>query len=332
MNPLSFGRRVQYALESAVFFLFIGFFRIFGVDTASAIGGFIGREILYRLPLSRRARSNIALAFPDKSAEEVDAILRGMWDNLGRTAGEYGHLSAFRIAGKDARITGNFDRIEKVLAAQNGKGILIISGHFANWELMPFAAAQYGIEGGVVYRPVNNPTVDRWMVNARIVNGLKDQIAKGPQGTRRIFTLLRSGKAVLLLADQKTNEGLPVPFFGRDAMTTPAPATLALKLGATILPVRNERIGGAHFRLQVHDPIDFTPTGDQDEDVYRLTQKINDALEAMVRANPSQWLWLHRRWPKPGDKPRSRRGREAAARQSLSGAGAAVDRDGSSRT
>ncbi len=102
---------------------------------------------------------------------------------------------------------------------------------------------------------------------------------------------------MFLLADQKTNEGIGVPFFGRDAMTTPAPAMLALKLGATLLPASNERVGGARLTATIHPPIDFTPTGDSERDVYLLTRAITESLEKIIRERPSQWLWLHRRWP-----------------------------------
>jgi Kdo2-lipid IVA lauroyltransferase/acyltransferase len=204
--------------------------------------------------------------------------------------------------------------------------VIFVSGHFANWEMMPFTAHQLGYESGEVYRPVNNPYVDRWMVRQRIANGPQEQIAKGAQGTRRIFTLLRAGKCILLLADQKTNEGLPAPFFGRDAMTTPAPAALALKLGTIVLPASNERLGGARFRMKVYPAIDFTPTGDHDKDIHALTIKITEAIERLVRERPSQWLWIHRRWPKEGEHMRSKRA------QTLSGAGVRAESEGSSLT
>jgi KDO2-lipid IV(A) lauroyltransferase len=152
-------------------------------------------------------------------------------------------------------------------------------------------------------------------------------IAKGAHGTRRIFTLLRAGKAIFMLVDQKTNEGVAAPFFGRDAMTTPAPAAFALKLGVVLLPVSNERLHGAHFRMTVHPAIAYAPSRDHTRDVLELTTRINEEIEASVRRSPSQWLWIHRRWPKPGDVPRSRRGKEA---QALAGAGVRADRDGSS--
>jgi KDO2-lipid IV(A) lauroyltransferase len=296
-ETLSLLLRLRYAAEAAVFFSAIGLFRVLGVDTASALGGFIGRNIFYHIRgVMNRARTNLRAAFPECSDSEREAIMREMCDNLGRTVAEYAHLDKFSLKGADPRIAvSGMEHVQR--AQESGKGVMFFSGHFANWEIMPFAAYQYGFECGEVYRPQNNPIVDRWLVAQRARNGTPDQIAKGPQGTRRIFTLLRRGKAILLLADQKTNEGIAAPFFGREAMTTPAPAMLALKLGAVLLPASNERLGGARFRMTVHPPLVFTPSGDDRQDVHTLTCLINDALETCVRYKPSQWLWIHRRWP-----------------------------------
>jgi KDO2-lipid IV(A) lauroyltransferase len=318
---------LRYGLEAAVFFGLIGFFRLFALDTASALGGWCGRTLLYHTNLSARARENLIAAYPGMSADEREQIIREMWDNLGRNIAEYGHLGKMSIRGDRPRIAlAGLENYET--AAASGKCIIFISAHFANWEVIPFGAAQYGMDGAAVYRPVNNPFVDRWLVGQRRANGPKEQIAKGAQGTRRIFTLLRARKAIFLLVDQKTNEGVPAPFFGRDAMTTPAPAALALKLGAVLLPASNERLDGARFRITTHPAIEFVPTGDHARDVLALTTRINEAIEACVRYRPSQWLWIHRRWPKPGESPRSRRGRAA---QAFAGAGVRVERDGSSR-
>ena len=323
---LSAAMTLRYVAEAAVFFAFIGLFRALGVDAGSALGGFIGRHVLAHTHITRRARENLTAAFPEKSTGEIREILTEMWDNLGRTVAEYAHLDKFRISGTDPRIAvAGLERGDEALAS--GKGIIFLSGHFANWEMMPITAADYGVAGGTVYRPVNNPYIDRWMVRQRTQNGPKEVISKGAHGTRRIFTLLRGGKSIFILVDQKTNEGIPADFFGRMAMTTPAPAVLALKIGAILLPVTNERMGGARFRVTVHPPIDVAASGDHNRDVLSVTQEINNVLEDRIRARPSQWLWIHRRWPKSGDKPRSRRGRDA---QYLGGSGVRVDSDGSS--
>src|SRR5258706_1721569 len=325
LTPL---QRLRYRAEAAAFFTFIGFFRILGIDAASAVGGFIGRHIFYRVGATDRARTNLKLAFPQKSDAEIEFIVREMCDNLGRTVAEYAHLDKIGVVGPNPRIeSGGLEHARD--ASARGKGVMFFSGHFANWEVMPFIAEQLGYPGGEVYRPPNNPYVDRWLVKQRRTFGPKDQIAKGPQGTRRIFTLLRRGKAICLLVDQKTNEGIPVSYFGREAMTTPAPAALALKLGSALVPAQIERTRGAHFRFRFHPEIAFAPSGDHERDVADLTEILTRKIEEIVRQRPSQWLWIHRRWPTGREQDRIKR---KGAVQSLGGAGVAVEREGSSLT
>lgn len=328
MRPpkLTFSRKLRYGFEAALFFAAMALFRVFGVDAASTLGSFLGRRILYRTKISDRARANLCAAYPELNDVGIEIIVRDMWDNLGRTIAEYAHLDKFSFCGTNPRIeVANMEIADRIV--EQGKGILFVSGHFGNWEVMPIAATEYGLEGGLVYRPLNNPYVDRWMVRQRSKKGPKEHLGKGAEGTKRIFTLLRNNKSIFLLVDQKTSEGVPAPFFGRSAMTTPVPAALALKLGAIILPVTNERLSGARFRMTVHEPIVCEPTGNHDHDVLAVTAKINEVIERAVRDRPSQWLWIHRRWPKEGDEPRKRRGQEA---QALLGEGIRVDSDGSS--
>jgi KDO2-lipid IV(A) lauroyltransferase len=296
-------QKLRYRAEAAVFLAFMGLFRLIGLDAASALGGFIGRNIFARTRVTARARENLAHAFPKKSSQEREAIITAMWDNLGRTVAEYAHLDKFDIGGRHPRL-----HIENSAAAAaiRGKGAIIISGHFANWEMMPIAAARFGLDGAIVYRPLNNPYVDRYIARARALKGYAEQISKH-HGAKRIFTLLRSGRAILLLGDQKTNEGIPAPFFGRDAMTTHAPAALALKLNVPILFASNRRTKGAEFVVTVHPALEFTPSGNEDADMRTLTVAVNRKLEEIVRADPSQWLWIHRRWPTERDVTTSKR-------------------------
>ena len=160
---LSLSQKLRYGAEAFAFFLFMGFFRLLGVDAASALGGFIGREIFARTGATRRARENLAAALPEKSSAEQNAIIRTMWDNLGRTVAEYAHLDKFGVTGPNPRI--QVEHIE-IGDAMRNKSVLLLSGHFANWEIMPIAAAQFGLEGAVVYRPPNNPYVDRYIARA----------------------------------------------------------------------------------------------------------------------------------------------------------------------
>lgn len=323
--PLSPWKTLRYLGESAPFFPFMALFKLIGIDAASALGGFIGRHVFYRLPPTKTARENLKASYPAMTPDEIEETVRQVCDNLGRVVAEYPHLDKLAL--------GPGGRIEMVgkefgdAAVATGKGVMFISGHFANWESMPVAGALLGYEGGLVYRPPNNPFVDRWISRQRAKRGPKEQISKGAQGTRRIFTLLRRGKSIFLLVDQKTYEGVPAPFFGRDAMTTAAPASLALKLGSILLPASAERLDGARFRVTIYPPLEFEPSGDFDRDVLALTAKINAAIEAMVRERPAQWLWVHRRWGGRRDKPKRKQ-----RNQTLGGSGVAVEREGSSFT
>ncbi|MGH6827649.1 MAG: lysophospholipid acyltransferase family protein [Rhizomicrobium sp.] len=294
---LTFARKLRYGAEAAAFLAFMGFFRLLGLDLASATGGFIGRNFFSLTRANKVARANLKSAFPEKQPAEIAAILGAMWDNLGRTVAEYAHLDKFDLYGESPRIlTENIQEAEKL----RGRSVLLLSGHFANWEILGIAAFRFGLDGAIVYRPPNNPHVDRFIARARARKGYAEQISKH-NGTRRIFSLLRTGRAVLLLADQKTDEGLPAPFFGRDAMTTPMPAMLALKLNLPVVFASNKRLGGARFRVTMHPPLDYAPTGDLRSDVAAMTAAINQRLEQLVRADPSQWLWIHRRWPAARD-------------------------------
>lgn len=301
-TPLS--RQFRYWLEAAAFFAVIGFFRLFSIDRASAIGGFIGRNIAGRTYLSRRPLRNLRASWPEKSESELAEILRAMWDNLGRVMAEYAHLDRFSWNGPNPRITVSgaeyFDAAKK-----SGKGIILFSGHFANWEILPIPAREFGLTGGEIVRHANNPIVARWLEALRSRIGMPEQISKA-QGTGRVFTLLRNGEAIMLLADQRASEGILVPFFGRDAFTTPAPAILALRLGVPIVPVANRRTGGAHFHMQIYPAIEPPNTGDRGRDVQLMTTAMTRWIEDRVRDAPGQWLWVHKRWVKENAPLRKR--------------------------
>ena len=318
--------RLRYRAEAAGFFALMGLFRILGLDRGSAFGGFLGRQVYYRLPPAKRARENLRLAFPQKTAAEIEAIVLAMCDNLGRTVGEYPNLDKISITGKDPRISVSGTELPAAAIA-TGKPLIFFSGHLANWEMMAIGSFQAGFPGGTVYRPPNNPLVDAWIAGQRAKCGSKELIAKGSQGVKRMFTFLRRNMPVYMLVDQKTNEGVSAPFFGREAMTTPAPAALALKLDATLLPISLRRTSGARFHMQYHPPLKSVRSADHDADVLALTTRINKELERMIREEPSQWLWVHRRWPTEKDQMTNRRNV-----QLFGGAGVRVEREGSSFT
>jgi KDO2-lipid IV(A) lauroyltransferase len=301
-QSLSPGQKLRYGAEAAVFFAFMALFRVIGLSAASRLGGWIGRNLFSLLPPDRIARANLAAAFPEKSQAERDTIRRTMWDNLGRVVGEYPHLEKFSPKGEDPRI-GYTLPSDVTLESLTSQPVIFLSAHLANWEMMPILAHQVGFDGAAVVRPPNNPYVANWVARQRRINGPATMIAKH-NAARPMLAQLRGGKMLCMLVDQKLREGIAVPFFGRDAMTTPAPAALALKTGARIVFASNRRLPGARFHVTVLPGLDFVPSGDEARDIPALTVAITARIEEMVRDNPGQWLWIHNRWPTARDAER----------------------------
>jgi len=282
-------------IEAGAAALVFGLFRLLPLDAASALGGFIGRTIGRFSGISKRARINLRRAMPELGEEETERVIRGMWDNLGRVVAEYPHLGEFRIFEPGGRVQREgFEHIDRALAA--GKRIIFVSGHYGNWEVATLGATQYGLSVAQIYRAANNPRTDALIRQFRGVVG-SELIPKGVIAARKSIEALRQGRHLAMLVDQKMNDGIAVPFFGRDAMTPPAAAQLALRFGCAIIPARVERTQGAHFRVTVFPEIAHEPTGDRNADIHAMTTEINAVLESWIRARPEMWFWLHRRWP-----------------------------------
>jgi KDO2-lipid IV(A) lauroyltransferase len=271
-----------------------GLLALLPIDCASALGAVLARNIGPRLAISRRARHNLRNALPMLGEAESSRTIALMWDNLGRVVAEYPHLREIRVFDPDGRVeTHGFEHMDHAVAA--GRRMIIFSGHIANWEIGMLAAVQYGIAVAQIYRAANNPLVDRLIRRFRGNGG--ELIPKGPVAARRAIAVLRRGAHLTLLADQKMNDGISVPFFGRAAMTAPALAALALRFDCDLLPARVERLGGARFRLTVFPPLLLPRSGDHHADIAALMGEVNKTLEGWIRDRPEQWLWLHKRWP-----------------------------------
>ncbi len=286
-------KQAAYLTQAILLAAFLGLCRILPVDWASGLGGLIGRTIGPRMGQNRKAERNLARALPENSSEENRRIMRGMWDNLGRTIAEYPHLPRIcaSLYGGRVEVLG----LDIYYAVRDsGKAAIVFGAHLANWEVSPYLSRHAGMALSLIYRAPNNPWVDRLLMWLRDAPQL---FRKGDEGAKGLFRLLRKGGHIGMLIDQKMNDGIPVPFFGRDAMTAPAIAQFALRLGCILLPVKTERLKGARFRITVFPPLDIAPTGDRERDEYEIMLRINKMIEEWVRARPEQWLWLHRRWP-----------------------------------
>lgn len=281
-------KRLKHIAEAALFLPLLWLFAALPLDTASALGGWLGRVAGRFSPrLNHVARVNLRQALPEKSDAEHNAILRGMWEHLGRVAAELPHLSALFSR---ASFHG-LERLAQVPA-------MYISGHYGQWELCPSVAFRHGIPVVAVYRISNNPIIDRAISRCRapFVTAL---LPKGKHGATALGKALRRDMSLALLVDQKMNEGVAVDFFGKPAMTAPAVAQFHLRFGLPIQMARVVRQNGVHFRVELLPPLEFPKSGNKETDALTCLQAIHAVLEQWIREHPEQYFWVHRRYEKP---------------------------------
>jgi KDO2-lipid IV(A) lauroyltransferase len=174
---------------------------------------------------------------------------------------------------------------------------VLVSGHFANWEVMAAVIAASGLDCRVTYRAANNPYVDQRIINTRARYGVRLFAPKGGMGSRDLLETLKDGQSVSFMNDQKFNGGIAAPFFGRTVHSAGAPTRVALRFGAVMQPMSVVRLPGARFRVTIHEPLDLVRTGDREHDVEAGVRKINAFVEDRVRERPAEWFWVHKRWP-----------------------------------
>ena len=285
-------RDIRRLLEAGLAFAGIGLLSVLPVDWASALAGGLARAIGPRLRVSNVARRNLGRAFPEKSAAEIETIVGEVWENLGRVAGEFPHLDW--LMRNRVEVVGAENLI---LLRDDGQPGLFVAAHLGNWEMAATTAVMQGIAITLIYREANNPWVEKLYRRYRASTAPGGQIAKGSEGAREIMQVLKGGGHIGMLVDQKMNDGIAVPFLGREAMTAPAVGRFAVRYKCPVVMARVERLGGAHFRITLTPPMDYTLTGDTHADTLALMTSINDQLGQWVRERPGQWLWLHKRWP-----------------------------------
>jgi KDO2-lipid IV(A) lauroyltransferase len=260
----------------------------------------ITRLIGPRLREHRIGRANLAAAFPEKSPEEIEKVLMGVWDNLGRVGAEFAHIDSVwdydRAHPERSRIElpsrtiELFDQIR-----DDGKPALIFASHLANWELPALAAVAHGLDTAILYRRPNIASADRIIQEMRQVN-MGALIPAGRDAPFRLGEALRNGKHVGMLVDQYLTGGVEVTFFGRKTRANPMLARLLRQVECPIHGVRIIRLPGFRFRAELTEEIQPVRDAEGKIDIQGTTRAITTVVEGWVREYPEQWLWLHRRW------------------------------------
>ena len=257
-----------------------------GTWTLTGTLGRMGGWVLYRIPgLRRRAEQNLDLVWPDLTRTQRNAIIKGAARHFSCLSVEYARLDkVIRDVQIDAQ---GLDVLRAAQAA--GKGAVLVSAHYGNWEAARLAALQAGCETGIIYRAFNNRYLDRFTLNLIPCCGTP-VLQKGRQGMRQLVTHVARGGFVMILVDQR-NSGAPfLDFLGKPAETVTAAADLAHRTGAALIPARAMRnFSDRRFDVTFEElELGETPLA--------TMQAVNDRIGAWVTEHPEQWFWFHRRW------------------------------------
>lgn len=283
-------RLIKYALQYCGLRVIEAILYFMPLDFASDIFARLARIIGPRLKVHKTAYNNIRTHF-SQDEQLIANIMDEMWDNLGRYVVEFIKFPRLSEQEINKRIT--IKGVENIQAILDSKTpMLILTGHFANWEagLKPIANLLSPL--AMVYRPANNIFVDKMIMEKRFLKSAI-LIPKGNGGSRLLMRAIKEKRHIIMLMDQKMTNGIPVKFFNAEAMTSSAPATFALKYNYEIVPMRMIRISRtSKFTLEISPPM----LVNQDDDEFAITLRANDIIANWVADTPGQWFWLHNRW------------------------------------
>jgi KDO2-lipid IV(A) lauroyltransferase len=274
--------------------------RPFDANRTRAVAGLAMRTVGGLLRGQRTARANLEAAFPEKSRAEIDRILAGMWDNLGRTLVEYAWLGtlwdydpASPNTGRVEMDPGTAERLAAIGASRTPA--FVFAAHLANWELPALCGPAFGRDCAI---PVRVPQVaplaaEVSRIRARSIHTIVEADATA---MRRFHDAARRGELICGLTDQHFARGIEVTMFGRRALAHPMMALFARLHEGALYGIRAIRLPGDRFRIEVTERLDPPRDAEGRIDVAATTQLMTTITEGWVREHPEQWLWLHRRW------------------------------------
>jgi KDO2-lipid IV(A) lauroyltransferase len=296
--------RFKHLLDSAAGALTVGLLSAIQHTDRKRMANFAGalmRGIGPLLKEHRIGREQLRAAFPEKSDAEIEKILGGVWDNLGRIAIEFAHLDEFCVEGfgrqtKDVITYPPESQARYDWIMKSGKAAIGFAAHLANWELPGIGAKLIGVKSAVLYRRPNIDSIDKVIIKLREPL-MGELIPTGLDAPVRLGRLLQEGVHVGMLADQHYTRGVEVNFFGRRCLANPLIAMLARQTGLPIYGMRVVRKpDGNSFWGEISAPVEPVRGADGRVDIKGTMQAITSVIESWIRQYPEQWLWLHRRW------------------------------------
>jgi KDO2-lipid IV(A) lauroyltransferase len=290
------GRAVQW-LEAGAFRLIFWLMRRLSFDRASRLSAWLFALVGPRTEKARKVRANLATAFPEKSAEEIERITRQVFRSLGLATAELIKMPQIWDEWEE-RIEFAVDPASRDYLASAAAGVYV-TAHVGPWQVTPLPLVRRHLKGpmAMVYAPESNPRLHDLMLELRSAMGVES--ISSDAGLRPLLRALSRGQSLALAVDTRLPTGKLVPFFGVDALTNISPARLALRTGTRLVPVHGERLDVGRFRVTVQAPITPTnPDADEEEQAIDMTRQLNAVFEDWIREAPEQWMCLKRRWPK----------------------------------
>jgi KDO2-lipid IV(A) lauroyltransferase len=282
-------------LEARAFAFIFWFMRWLSLEQASRLSAFAFGLVGPYGDKADKARSNLAIAFPDASEEWRERTTRQIFHYLGISAAELLKLDEIwdqrhqRLAWNIA--PGAADVLERMGAA------VWVSARLGAWQLTNLLSLEYDLSVSTIYAPESNDTLRDMMFQLRESLGVK--LISKDAGVRPLMKELAAGNSIGMAMDTRLDTGKLLPYFGRDALTNTTAARLALRSGAALLPIRGVRLPGNRFRICVYNPlVSEQPDAPMEEQAAEMTIQINRCFEEWIREYPEQWICLKRRWPK----------------------------------
>ncbi len=291
-------RNGRYWLQANAAFALLGLVKQLPAQKAGALMASLVATLGPYLPRQKIVLENLARAFPKNTPEENLIIARAMWRNMGRQVAEYVFLDQLFDFDPDSDQVGRVEVVGESIFRRlhaDGKPVIFFTGHTGNFELLPIAAATFGLEVTALFRAPNNPYFARRVLAARrtSMGHLVPAKAGAAIGLARA---LERGTSVGLLVDQKFSRGETTLFFGQPVQTNPLLPKLARQFDVAIHPARCIRLAGNRYRLELQEAVELPRDSAGKINVNASCQLLNDIVEGWVREYPDQWMWLHRRW------------------------------------
>ena len=291
-------KKLEYWLVARLAMGALWICRLLPAETALAFGEWVARRLGPLFGRHRVALTNLRAAYPEKPEEEIQQIASDMWAHMARLAVEYIYLAELFDFDPDNRSASRIEvEGEEIFLRlrDEKKPHIIFTAHMGNFELLPIAAASFGLPVTALFRAPNNPYLADYILKTRR-SSMGELLASRAGVSFALARILERGGNIGVLVDQKFQRGVCTTFFGRPCLTSPLLPKLARQYDCDVYPARSIRLPGNRYRLIVEDRLELPRTPEGIVDVPATAQLLNDVVERWVREDPAQWMWFHKRW------------------------------------